>query len=111
MARAAADGLRRGGRRSDARGGRRGRQDGDRPHPFEDEPDPALPNNPRAWLSTAGGGTPGLGHRSARTPWKWCPAATTSPGSAWAFSYFPGTATKQLDLIRAYADKVLFLEA
>lgn len=25
--------------------------------------------------------------------------------------YFPGTATKKLDLIRAYADKVLFLEA
>ncbi|MFD8707340.1 hypothetical protein ACFV1W_32950 [Kitasatospora sp. NPDC059648] len=70
---------------------------------FEDEPNPTLLNNPCTWLSTASGGTLGLGYQSAHA------MEMVSDGDNESRidlgSYFPGTAVKQLDLIRSYADK------
>lgn len=70
---------------------------------FEDEPNPTLLNNPCTWLSTASGGTLGLGYQTAHA------MEMVSDGDNESRidlgSYFPGTAVKQLDLIRAYADK------
>ncbi|MFE3503496.1 hypothetical protein [Kitasatospora sp. NPDC059160] len=70
---------------------------------FEDDPYPTLTDNPCNWLTTAGGNSLAMGYQTAHA--EELVSEDVNEAGIHLGSYFPGTATKQLALIRAYADK------
>ncbi|MER7845742.1 hypothetical protein ABTZ03_17550 [Kitasatospora sp. NPDC096077] len=70
---------------------------------FEDEPDPMLLGNPCNWLTSASGNSLAAGYETAHA--EELVSEDVNEAGIHLGSYFPGTATKQLALIRAYADK------
>ncbi|MFI9322614.1 hypothetical protein ACIGXI_22930 [Kitasatospora aureofaciens] len=70
---------------------------------FTDDPDPMLMSNPCTWLGNASGNTLAAGYETAHAVED--VSDDINESGIHLGSYFPGTATKQLALIRAYADK------